>query len=74
VTVRRQAIDSSVLRAVGYDPATAELEIEFRSGDVFRYFAVPPSVHRELVAASSPGAFFNRRINGKYPTRQRYDQ
>jgi hypothetical protein len=73
VTVRRQPIDSTVLRAVGYDAGTAELEIEFRSGDVYRYYAVPPSVFRELTEAASPGAYFNRRINGTYPTRQRYD-
>jgi hypothetical protein len=61
-----------VLAAVGYDAATAELEIEFTSGDVYRYYAVPARVHRELVDAESPGAYFNRAINDRYPTRQQY--
>jgi hypothetical protein len=74
VSVRRHPIDSTVLRAVGYDADTAELEIEFHSGDAYRYYAVPPSVARELREAESPGAYFNRRINGHFPTRQQYDR
>ena len=72
--MRRQPVSSSVIRSVGYDPGTAVLEVEFRSGDVYRYFAVPPSVHRGLVEAESPGAFFNRTISDRYPTRQVYDR
>jgi hypothetical protein len=49
------------------------LELEFVSGDVYRYFAVPPSVFRALVEADSPGAYFNATINDRYPTRQVYD-
>ena len=63
---------SSVLAAVGYDPDTAELEIEFTGGDVYRYYAVPASVHRALLEAESPGAYFNRAINDTYPTRRQY--
>ncbi len=70
--MRRRPVSSSVLRSVGYDDATAILEIEFASGDVYRYFAVPPSVHRALIEAESPGAFFNRSIGPIYPTRQQY--
>jgi hypothetical protein len=74
VTMERMPVTSSVILAIGYDAATAELEIEFRSGDVYRYYAVPPSVARELTEATSPGAYFNRRINGSFPTRQQYDR
>jgi len=70
--VKRLPVSSSVLAAVGYDAATAVLEIEFTSGDVYRYYAVPARVHRELTAAESPGAYFNRAINDRYPTRQQY--
>lgn len=70
--IRRVSVRSSVIAAVGYDEATALLELEFRSGDVYRYFAVPPSVHRALMEAESPGAYFNRNISDRYPTRQQY--
>jgi hypothetical protein len=71
--MKRQPLRSSVLRSAGYDPATAILELEFVSGDVYRYFAVPPSVFRALIEADSPGAYFNATINDRYPTRQVYD-
>ncbi|MCT9819509.1 KTSC domain-containing protein [Microbacterium sp. W1N] len=71
--MRRHPLTSSVVRSVGYDAETAVLEIEFTSGDVYRYYAVPPSAHRALTEAESPGAYFNRHISDRYPTRQQYD-
>jgi hypothetical protein len=70
--IRRQPVLSSVIAEVGYDEDTAELEVQFQSGDVYRYYAVPPSVHRALMEADSPGAYFNRHISDHYPTRQQY--
>ncbi len=72
--MERRGVTSSVIRAIGYDSATAELEIEFRSGDVYRYDTVPPSVHRELMSAESPGTYFNRHVSDRYPTRQQYER
>lgn len=71
--MKRQPLRSSVLKAAAYDPATAVLELEFTSGDVYRYFAVPPSMFKALIEDESPGAYFNRNISDKYPTRQQYE-
>jgi hypothetical protein len=71
--MKRQPLRSSVLKAAGYDSATAVLELEFASGDVYRYFAVPPSVFRALIEDESPGAYFNTHISDRYPTRQQYE-
>ena len=49
----------------------AILEIEFTSGDVYEFFAVPLSVHDGLLAAESPGRFFQSRIRERYPDRQK---
>ncbi len=68
----RSTVIAAVIAAVGYDGATAELEVQFPSGDVDGYYAVPPSVHRALMEAESPGAYFNRHISDRYPTRQQY--
>jgi hypothetical protein len=65
--VRRQGIASSSLASVGYDGRHAVLEVEFRSGAVYRYFAVPNQVFQELLAATSKGAFLNRRIRDRFP-------
>lgn len=64
--MRRQQVNSTSLESVGFDPATNELEIQFRAGGVYRY-AVPRRIYRELMAASSLGAFFARRIRHAYP-------
>ncbi|WP_106813931.1 KTSC domain-containing protein [Microbacterium timonense] len=66
--MRRQPLDSSAIAAAGYDAATAVLELEFSSGEVYRYFAVPPSVHRALRSAESAGRFFRDRIRDVYPS------
>ena len=54
-------LDSSLLAAAAYS-AHQTLELEFRSGAVYRYFAVPPIVFRSLLAATSKGAYFNRNV------------
>jgi len=40
----RARVISSMIRAVGYDPLRAMLEIEFTSGKVYEYESVPAQV------------------------------
>jgi hypothetical protein len=67
-TVQRTQVSSSAIQSVGYDPETAVLEVEFTSGELYRYFAVPRSVHRELLKAESPGHYFGEHVREVYPT------
>jgi len=67
-TMKHVPVESSVIAAVGYDPSTAVLEIAFTSGDVYRYYAVPPSVHRGIMSADSAGRYFARHIRPVYPS------
>jgi len=46
------------IAAVGYDVASQTLEIEFSSGGIYSYAAVPPDVHDRLIHAESPGSYF----------------
>ncbi|TDE92794.1 KTSC domain-containing protein [Occultella glacieicola] len=71
--MRRKPVRSSAVAAVGYDPGTNELDIEYRSGDVYRYSMVPPSVYRDLLAAPSIGAYVNRSVKPHYPGREIFD-
>ncbi len=66
--IAREAVDSSVIQAIGYDPDLALLEIEFISGDVYRYHFVPRRVWIELRHAPSKGAYFSDAIREKFPT------
>ncbi|UJP11127.1 KTSC domain-containing protein [Microbacterium sp. KUDC0406] len=65
--MRRRSVRSSAIASVGYDPGTAVLEVEFHSAEVYRYFAVPPSVHRALLEAPSVGRYFQEHIRDRYP-------
>jgi hypothetical protein len=66
--MRRLGVESSAIRSVGYDADLAVLEVEFTSGDVYRYHAVPRSVHRALMDAESKGRYFVAHIRDVYPT------
>lgn len=60
--MQRVAMDSSSLAGAGYDREGQVMEVEFRSGGIYRYLAVPPSVFAEFEAAESKGRFVNVRI------------
>lgn len=64
--MKRQAVDSSNLVSVGYDPENQILEIEFHGGRVYRYSGVPSDVHQALMSASSHGKYFNSHIRGAF--------
>lgn len=59
--MRRTPVESTTLRAIGYDSIRRELELEFRdNGDIYRYLDVPPQEHQEFMAAPSKGTYLNR--------------
>ena len=64
--MHRTPVTSLNIRSIGYDPQLAVLEVEFTSGDVYRYFNVPEHLHRELMNASSHGRFLNEYIKYSY--------
>jgi hypothetical protein len=63
-------VESSMIRAVGYDPETHTLEVLFNIGRTYLYGEVPPEVHEELMAAESKGQYMRWAIIDMYPTRQ----
>ena len=62
--MERQSVNSSELRSLGYDLKSRTMEAEFTDGPVYRYFNVPPEKYRQLMAAPSLGAYFNKNIRG----------
>ena len=61
---------SSVIRTFDYDPARNELTVTFVTGRLYIYSLVPPAAIAEMQRAFSKGAFFNREIRNKYPSRE----
>jgi hypothetical protein len=67
MTPSRISLDSSTLASVLYLPSHRQLELEFRSGEIYRYLDVPPQAYRELLAAPSKGIYFNSNIRNEFP-------
>jgi len=64
--MERIPVSSSNLAAIGYDPDTGSLEVEFTNGSVYEYKNVPLLVYEELMKASSHGAYLNREIKNAF--------
>ena len=60
-------VRSRDLALIGYDAATAILEVVFRAGGVYRYQGVPESIYHGLMSAPSHGTFFQRHVKVQYP-------
>jgi hypothetical protein len=68
--MERKRVNSSKIRAVGYDPKDRVLEVEFRDGRVLAYTGVSAEVHRQFMAAPSPSSFFEDKIEEDFPSRR----
>jgi hypothetical protein len=64
--MQREPVGSSNLKSVGYDAGTKVLEIEFRSGDIYQYYNVPPDISRGLLNAGSKGTYHHQYIRQFY--------
>lgn len=64
---RMHHVTSSSISAVGYDDAHGRLFLDYVNGGRYVHYGVPASVHRELLAAESIGAYVNRVIKPRYP-------
>lgn len=60
-------VESSMIKAVGYDPETRLLEVVFNNDQTYRYEGVPPEVYEELMAAESKGRYMRSEIIDVYP-------
>ena len=68
--MERRRVSSSKLRSVGYDEKTRTLEIEMSNGQVYQYSGVYPEVHRRLMAAPNPSAFYDDKIAEEYSAKR----
>ena len=66
----RIPVKSSSIASAGYSLEESTLEVEYRNGSVYQYFAVPKSVFDSLLAAASKGTFASERIRGRYAYRR----
>lgn len=60
------AIESSNIKAVGYNDDEQELHVQFNSGKTYSYAEVPQQVYDDFMAAESKGKFFFASIKSKF--------
>jgi len=61
---------SSVIQRFWYDATAKDLYIQFVSGLVYRYKAVPDNLYKRMRNTISKGKFFNRYIKGTFEFEQ----
>lgn len=64
--MERAPVTSSNVASVGYDINDQVLEVEFKTGAVYRYEKVPPQVHSDVVHAESIGKAINTLVKPYY--------
>ena len=63
----RVELKSTAMNAATYQDQSASLELEFRTGAIYRYLAVPAQTYPELLRAESKGRYFNQHIRNRFP-------
>jgi hypothetical protein len=64
--MERQAVSSSNLVSVGYDPEARVLEIEFKKS-IYHYSGVPRQIYEGLMSAGSKGTYHAANIKKLFP-------
>ncbi|MEO5645346.1 MAG: KTSC domain-containing protein [Bacteroidia bacterium] len=64
--MRREYIQSTSIKSIGYDPARLVLEVEFLTGTVYQYSNVPESVYAGFITAESKGRYFDYFIRERF--------
>jgi hypothetical protein len=62
-----QSVNSSMIRAVGYNSETKEMEVVFTSGKIFVYSNVPEKIFDGLLTAKSKGQYMRAHVIAAYP-------
>lgn len=66
---KMEPVQSTCLRAAGYDAASRRLYLEFVSNwKTYTFYRVPVEVYGRLMAAPSKGTFYRDHIKGRYTT------
>lgn len=66
--IQREPISSSFIGAIGYDPTSSRLQVEFNNGSLYQYEGVSPALYREMLQSPSVGRVYTTEIRGNYPS------
>lgn len=55
----REPVNSSSIKSIGYSIDDKELEVEFKTGDIYLYYNIPQLIYKQLMNADSIGSAFH---------------
>lgn len=58
-------VDSSTIEAIGYDPESRELYIQFVGSALYVYLDVDQETYEGLMSADSKGSYFNHEVKAR---------
>jgi hypothetical protein len=64
------SVNSSNLRAVGFDEWTGTLTVKFHSGSVYEHYDVPAWKHSGLMGAASKGGYYAAYLRNRHGCRR----
>ena len=68
--MERKKLNSSSIRAAGYDERGRVLEVEFNDGRIMQYTGVSPEVHRRLMSAPSTVSYFRDNVEESFTAKR----
>lgn len=63
-------VSSSNLSEIGYDEATKNLRVKFKSGQLYEYEGIKPEQYNSLLNSKSLGKHFNQNIKNNFPCKE----
>lgn len=63
-----QPVQSTTIAQHGYDPASQQMYMQFKNGNIYRYSGVPQKVFDQYAQSESQGSFHASQIKGRYQT------
>lgn len=69
--IEKALVESSNIKAIGYDATSRVLQVEFINGSVYNYLEVPSEQHQAIMNPpvefdGSHGKYLNARIKGSF--------
>jgi len=67
LNMHRTAVAANGIAQVGYEDGSEILEIEFKSGNVFQFFNVPPKMFHQLMDTPFKEFYYQNNIYDRFP-------
>ncbi len=61
-----QQVNSGLIQAIGYDPTSRKLQVQFKSGQTYDFCGVPQHLYEQFMNSSSKITFYNNYIKNRY--------